>query len=140
MGDSPDHGDCVRGAIGGGFLESLPGEWLPQVIQVLEPYVSSEDIDKGARWSVDIAKELEASTYGIICVTPENVDAPWINFEAGALSKTLDRARVSPLLFGLKPSDIKGPLLQSQGTVADKNDIWKPNSHCQFTLLDSASP
>ena len=33
-------------------------DWLPSVIQSLTPYVSSEDIDKGARWSTDIAKEL----------------------------------------------------------------------------------
>lgn len=41
-------------------------DWLPSVLQYIEPYVSSEDIDKGARWSTDIAHELEDSSYGII--------------------------------------------------------------------------
>jgi hypothetical protein len=62
-------------------------DWLPSVIQSITPYVSSEDIDKGARWSTDIAKELENSTFGILCVTKENINAPWLNFEAGTLSK-----------------------------------------------------
>lgn len=52
-------------------------DWLPSVIQSLTPYVSSEDIDKGARWSTDIAKELEDSTFGILCVTKDNLEAPW---------------------------------------------------------------
>ena len=33
--------------------------WLPRVIQTIIPYVSSEDIAKGARWIPDIAKELQ---------------------------------------------------------------------------------
>jgi hypothetical protein len=66
-------------------------DWLPSVIQSIVPYVSSEDIDKGARWSSDIAQELEDSTFGILCVTKENLTAPWLNFEAGALSKTMDK-------------------------------------------------
>ena len=66
--------------------------WLPSVIQSLEPYVSSEDTDKGARWSTDIAKELEDSTFGILCVTKENLEAPWLSFEAGALSKTMEKS------------------------------------------------
>lgn len=101
-------------------------EWLPYVIQTVQPYVSSEEIDKGARWSVDIAKELESSSFGIVCVTPENIDSPWINFESGALSKAFDKARVSPFLFGLKNSDLKkSPLLQFQSTLFDEKDIFK---------------
>lgn len=100
-------------------------DWLPSVVQAVRPYVSSEDIDKGTRWSTDIAQELEESTFGIICITQENVDAPWINFEAGALSKTIDKSYVSPFLFGIKRSEIQGPLLQFQSTVYEKPDVKK---------------
>lgn len=41
-------------------------DWLPSVLQFAEPYVSSEDIDKGVRWGTDIAKELESSEFGVI--------------------------------------------------------------------------
>ena len=100
-------------------------DWLPSVLQSVTPYVSAEDLDKGSRWSTDIAKELELSTYGVLCITKSNIDAPWINFEAGALSKTVDKARVSPFLFNLKRSEVKGPLLQFQSTVNEKDDIAK---------------
>lgn len=100
-------------------------DWLPSVIQSVVPYVSSEDIDKGARWSTDIAKELEDSAFGILCVTKENIRAPWLTFEAGALSKKLDKAYVSPFLFNIKRSEIDGPILQFQSTVFEKEDIVK---------------
>ena len=100
-------------------------EWLPAVIQSLEPYVSSEDIDKGARWSSDIAKELEDSTFGILCVTKDNIEAPWLSFEAGALSKTMDKSFVTPFLFDIKRSEVNGPILQFQSTVFEKDDIKK---------------
>ena len=100
-------------------------EWLPSVIQSVKPYVSSEDIDKGARWSTDIARELEASTYGIICLTKDNIIAPWINFEAGALAKALDKSYVAPFLFDLKSSDVEGPLVQFQSVVNEKDDVYK---------------
>lgn len=100
-------------------------EWLPSVIQSIEPYVSSEDIDKGARWSTDIAKELENSTFGILCVTKENLHAPWLSFEAGALSKTMDKSFVTPFLFDIKRSEVNGPILQFQSTIFEKDDIKK---------------
>lgn len=100
-------------------------DWLPSVIQSIVPYVSSEDIDKGARWSTDIAKELENSTFGILCVTKENVHAPWLTFEAGALSKTMEKAAVSPFLFDIKRSEVSGPILQFQSTIFEKEDVKK---------------
>jgi hypothetical protein len=100
-------------------------EWLPSVIQSLDPYVSSIDIDKGARWSSDIAGELDASSYGIICLTPDNLSAPWINFEAGALGKSVNNSRVSPLLFRVTRTEVTGPLVQFQSTTIERDEIWK---------------
>jgi len=98
---------------------------LPSVIQSINPYVSSEDIDKGARWSTDIAKELEDSTFGILCVTKENLEAPWLLFEAGALSKMMDKSSVCPFIFDLKRVEVKGPILQFQSTIFEKEDVKK---------------
>jgi hypothetical protein len=100
-------------------------DWLPSVIQSITPYVSSEDIDKGARWSTDIAKELEDSTFGILCVTKDNLEAPWLLFEAGALSKMMDKSSVCPFIFDMKRAEVKGPILQFQSTLFEKEDVKK---------------
>jgi hypothetical protein len=89
-------------------------EWLPSVLQSVKPYFSPDDIVKGARWSVDIASQLDECQFGIICLTKTNLLAPWIQFEAGALAKNLDKARVIPLLVGVAPADVSGPLTQFQ--------------------------
>lgn len=100
-------------------------EWLPNVIQALDPWMSSEDIEKGARWYVDIVSELEAAYYGIICLTPDNIESPWIHFEAGALSKSMEKSRVCPYLFRIEPSKIKGPLVLFQAAKSTKEDTKK---------------
>lgn len=98
-------------------------EWLPKVLQAARPWMSSEDIDKGARWSKELSQRLNECSYGIICVTAENRDTAWLNFEAGALSKVVDSARVAPLLIGLNKSDVTGPLAHLQLTDIDHNDV-----------------
>src|ERR1700722_16316228 len=85
-------------------------DWLPNVIQAIDPWMSSEDIAKGARWSSKIATELATTNAGIVCVTPDNSGAPWLNFEASALSKSVEKEMVCPYLFRMKPSDVTGPL------------------------------
>jgi hypothetical protein len=69
-----------------------------------------------------VATELLQTKAGILCVTADNIEAPWLNFEAGALSKTVGRTLVSPYLIGVKPSDLKGPLVQFQATESSKSD------------------
>lgn len=100
-------------------------EWLPQVIQSIEPWMSSSDIEKGARWGNDIGSNLETTNFGIVCLTPDNLIAPWILFEAGALSKSLESSKVCPVLFDLEPTDIEGPLVQFQASKLNKLDIYE---------------
>ena len=99
--------------------------WLGDTIQHVDPWISSVDIAKGARWSVDLFSELEGTNIGIICLTPENITAPWILFESGALGKTLDKSRVCTYLYELRPADLEGPLVQFQATMANEPDTLK---------------
>ncbi|MCA6060853.1 TIR domain-containing protein [Thalassolituus sp. ST750PaO-4] len=100
-------------------------EWIPCVIQAVKPYFTPEDINKGQRWSSEISKKLESSKIGIIVLTPYNLDAPWLMFEAGALSKSVDTARVCPLLFGVTPAEVKGPLVQFQCSGFNRPEAMK---------------
>lgn len=100
-------------------------DWLPSVLQQVDPWVSSEDIDKGARWINEIGDKLETAEFGIICLVPGNLREPWINFETGAMSKSIDTARVSPFLLGLSRSEVQGPIAQFQSTVFEKEDVRK---------------
>lgn len=96
---------------------------LPYVLQYLDPWLSQSDIDAGERWAEQVAKELEACSFGITCLTAENVSSPWILFESGALAKSMQEGRVVPLLLDLNISDLSGPLAQFQAKKADRNGI-----------------
>lgn len=100
-------------------------EWLPMVLQYVEPWVSDKDISAGERWAQAIAGELEASNFGIICITPENLHSEWILFESGALSKSMLDAKVIPLLYGLELSDLSGPLSQFQAQKMEEAGVME---------------
>lgn len=99
--------------------------WLPDVLQFVQPYFTPNDIEKGQRWSAEIAANLEASKFGLMCITAENLLSPWLMFEAGAISKSTTSSRVCPLLFGVEPSQLTGPLLQFQATAFSKEEVLK---------------
>jgi len=97
------------------------GPWLRQMVQALDPWLSTQ-LQKGVRQGGEIAYALEHSRAGIICLTPENLSSPWINFEAGALSKVQD-IHVCTILLDLTPGDVAEPLAQFQHTLANREDI-----------------
>lgn len=113
------HGDVSRKV-----AEALR-DWLPCVIQEAKPFLSSEDIHKGAVWFGEVSDRLDKSTIGILCLTPDNLEAPWIHFEAGAVSKQVGPKCVIPLLIGLKATDLKPPLSYFQAALPNKADVLR---------------
>jgi DNA-binding CsgD family transcriptional regulator len=81
--------------------------------------MSTDDIRIGVRWSHELANALQRIEFGIVCLTEENRKSPWILFEAGALSKTLERGRVIPYLIDIPSNLFDGPLSQYQAINAD---------------------
>ena len=62
-------------------------EWLPRMFDHIDPWASEVDIDAGSRGFDEIQARLNQSSFGIIVITTQNYERPWLNFEAGALSK-----------------------------------------------------
>jgi len=106
----------------------LLNDFLKKVIQATKPFVSS-DIPKGAQWFNELMGRLNDSSFGIVCLTPDNINRPWLLFEAGAIAKTFDNieSHVSTLLIGdLSNSDLSPPLSNFQSTIFnDKDDMLK---------------
>ncbi|WP_268847237.1 toll/interleukin-1 receptor domain-containing protein [Flavobacterium aestivum] len=111
--------------------------WIPTVLQSAKPYFTPSDIEKGSKWESEITKKLNECKIGIICLTPENTEKPWILFEAGALSNKLEKSKVCPILFGLNNSDLKGPLATFQTTEFQKGDFKKLMKTMNLLLEDN---
>lgn len=99
-------------------------DWLPLILGYAKPWVS-RDIPAGVNWERHLAKNLEEARYGILCLTSDNLDAPWILFEAGALSTALDTSAVCPYLLDVDFKEVTRPLSQFQGKTAKKEPTFE---------------
>lgn len=113
-------------------------EWLPRVVQAAKPWMSEADIQKGSRGLTELTKALSSMKVGITCLSPDNLDSPWLHFEAGALSKTIDDASrlCTYLLDELNPEDAKPPLGMFQATRATKEDTRKLIKTINLSVAD----
>lgn len=104
-------------------VAELLHRWIPCVIQAADPWISSNNLDRGSVWFSEIYDQLRNSAVGIICITGDNKDKPWILFEAGALAKGLGSTRPCTFLVDLQPEDIDGPLAQLNHTLPTRESV-----------------
>lgn len=96
-------------------------KWIPNVLQDIEPFFSTEDIRKGRRPIETIFDNMKDARFAISCLTMSNKEKPWIEFEAGFLSGL--NVPVAGFLVNLSVDDLKLPLSNFQHTINDKEDV-----------------
>jgi hypothetical protein len=100
-------------------------EWIQCVLQAIRPWMSSKDIDRGSLWFAEITDQLKDTKIGIICLTKDNINKPWILFESGALAKGLSSSRVCTFLIDLDTTEVGNPLAQFNHTLPNKDGLYE---------------
>lgn len=91
------------------LAEALQG-FVRKLVQATDPWVSRTGI------ATELDDNLDQAGAGIVCLTSDNLDARWILFEAGALSRT--GKKVWTVLLDVEPADVVPSLSQFQHTRA----------------------
>lgn len=123
-------------------VAKLLSEWIENVLQGVKCWYSPDDIEKGSLWFNDIGDGLSANNFGVLCLTAENINAPWILFEAGALYKGLTQSRVCPILIaGLTSADVRPPFSHFNLTTMNEGDMLRLmqtiNRHTETPIEDA---
>lgn len=115
-------------------VAALFREWMPTVLQALQPFLSSVDIGKGRAWRDRLRRELAETDVGLVFLTRENVRSSWPLFEAGALEV------VCPLLVDLDADALPEPFSEFQTTELTQEDIRKLLGSLNRLLGEDALP
>jgi len=113
-------------AIGSGFHE-----FLPDVVNAIQPFMSGTNIDKGTRWGEVLNGSLQESSCAIVCLTRESMNSVWVAFEAGAISRAAGgtdgaRSRIWTYLSGLEAKDLHlTPFAEYQATSATQEETFR---------------
>lgn len=83
-------------------------ERLPGIVPNIQVFFSPT-ISPGAVWTKAVERAIQQADFAILCVTKENLDSRWMNFEAGALWRARKQSYVCPLLLKLKPGGLSSP-------------------------------
>lgn len=98
-------------------------EFIPTILQAAQVYTSEDDVRAGERWSEDIAQTIKSADVAIACITSDNLDSPWLSFEAGV---HISQAKpFIPLLVDISPVDLKGPFIAFQAMTLTRSDMHR---------------
>lgn len=101
-------------------------ELLPEIVHGIKPWMSEQSLELGKNWRVELVRELKETEFGLLCLTRENVTAPWLLFEAGLLASSSSSGRVIPYQLGkLSVGEVPPPLSDFQGVAATKKGTWE---------------
>ncbi len=114
------------------LIKTLFGE------EILVSYSSKKELEggihPGEEWFHWIVEQVRQTEIALILLTPASIQKPWILWEAGAVAgaayaTVTDRARVYPVTFGIRPSEVPTPFANTQTiTGTDKADVLKLTS------------
>jgi hypothetical protein len=96
-------------------------DFIRKLLPPIDPWIST-GIEGGLRWEPELASNLRSADIGIVCITADNMERPWLQFESGALSQKLD-GRVCTVLLDVAKGQVPPPLGQFQHTLADKDGL-----------------
>lgn len=113
-------------------------EVIPRLFDEARAFMST-DIGAGALWATELERALSETDFGIVLATKANTSSRWLNYEAGALSRSFSGKRqVMPVLLidYESPAEMEGPLSGFQLTLGTKegfaevirtiNESWLP--------------
>jgi anti-anti-sigma regulatory factor len=99
--------------------------WLMRLMDDISVWMSEHDIAAGAQWGAALHEQLKQSDFGVLCLTAENIAAPWILYEAGALAVSAKAGCVVPFLIGVGAETLGPPLSLFQSVEAGREGAWK---------------
>lgn len=104
------------GPLGKVIAESLKDHLL-DLPGIIEPWISSENIESGAPFFEEIIRAASECKFAIGCITPGATQKPWVNFEFGLLYGRLNNFKI--ISFGEQRS---GPLAHIQAVDGNSRE------------------
>lgn len=84
-------------------------DWIKYVSNTDTPLLSSRTNDKVGYWLSDHSDDLIDIKTGIVCISKDNINSPWLVFELGALISRLGKNNVFTFLIDVDPEELEMP-------------------------------